>query len=50
MVRPDIGNGTSRKARKLRPGPPCPQRSSGWSGQQDVTAAILRWYRTHPLR
>src|SRR5690348_10992956 len=48
-VRPDISNGTSGGPASCGPAhlasvtiPP------GWSGQQDVTAGILRRYRTHP--
>jgi hypothetical protein len=50
MVRPDISNGTSRGTASCGPAPPCPATILRWSGQQDVTAAILRRYRTHPLR
>jgi len=38
------------RARELQPGPPCPATILRGSGQQDVTAAILRRYRTYPLR
>ena len=50
MVRPDISNGTSRGTASCGPAPPCPATILRWSGQQDATAAILRRYRTHPLR